>query len=206
MCESDEYECENEEGDLDVDVVDEDEYQEAEELLSSVIQDKLRDEVKVYSDLSDIYDKKSGKDIFGLSRGKYDSLSLTAMCLNDASLASKVQSRRSFKLFYSLEWSANRKQCENENQDCIYNLIWYEPFAAFICMQGRRPRVFISFSPLLDKDMKPTCLEYLYSMYTMCDSPKFCCYVRNIVNNKIEFWNTRGKNYLNEQNLFNCAI
>jgi hypothetical protein len=180
------------EGDLNDDVVDEDEYQEPEDTLSSPIQDKLRDEVRVYSDLSDLYSRTSGSDIYGLTRGKFDSLSLTPMCLNDAYLAARVQSKRNFKLFYALEWRANRKACEQENQDCIYNLIWYEPFAGFICKQGRRPRVFISYSPLLDLDMKPTGLEFLYATYTMCDAPKFSCYVRNVVNNKIEFWHTQG--------------
>ena len=179
--------------DFNDDVVEEGEYQQAEDTLSSPIQDKLRDEVRVYSDLANLYSKTSGSDIYGLTRGKFDSLSLTPMCLNDAYLASRVQSRRNFKLFYALEWRVSRKACEQENEDCIYNLIWYEPFAGFICKQGRRPRVFIAFSPLLDLDMKPTGLEFLYATYTMCDAPKFCCYVRNVVNNKIEFWHNKGK-------------
>jgi hypothetical protein len=193
LSESDDDENEGiEEGDLNDDVVEEGNFQPSEDSLSALIQDKLRDELKVYSDLSDLYNRTSSNDIYGLNRGKFDSLSLTPMCLNDAYLAARVQSRRDFKLLYALEWRANRKACEQENQDCIYNLIWYEPFAGFICKQGRRSRVFISFSPLLDLDMKPTALEFLYAMYTMCDSPKFCCFVRNVVNNKIEFWQTKG--------------
>ena len=179
--------------DFNDDIVDVDEIQPQEETLASIIQEKLRGELKLYSDLAVLYNRSSSKDIYGLKRGKFDSLSLTPMCLNNIDLASIIQSRKDFKIFYCLEWRTSRKECELANEDCIYNLIWYEPFAAFICMQGRRPRVFVSFSPLLDLDMQPTQFEFLYAMYTMCDKPKFSCYVRNIRNNKIEFWDTDGK-------------
>ena len=41
----------------------------------------------------------------------------------------------------------------------------------------------------MDVNMQPTQYEFLY---TMCTKPKFSCYVRNTVNNKIEFWNSKG--------------
>ena len=183
--------AESEVADFTDDISEVDEVQPQEDTLESLVQEKLRDELKLYSDLASLHSRSSNKDIYGLNRGKFDSLSLTPMCLNDVDLNSIIQSKY-FKLFYSLEWRASRTECEKNHEDCMFNLIWYEPFAAFICMQGRRPRVFVSFSPLLDLNMQPTQYEFIYAMYTMCTKPKFSCYVRNTVNNKIEFWNSKG--------------
>jgi len=148
--------------------------------------------MKMYYELSELYNPKSKKSVHYLKREANDSFTLTPMCLEDAYLSTRIQSKRTSKLFYSLEWRCSRRECEGEKESCIYNLIWYEPFVAFICMQGNRPRVFVCYSPLLDKDGRPTSLEFLYGAYTMCTSPKFVCFVRNIVNNKIELWSDDG--------------
>jgi hypothetical protein len=186
----DDSDAESEVADFTDDISEVEEVQSQEDTLDSLIQEKLRDELKFNSDLASLHSRSSNKDIYGLTRGQFDTLSLTPMRLNDVELNSILQTKY-FKLFYSLEWRASRTECEKNLEDCIYNLIWYEPFAAFICMQGRRPRVFVSFSPLLDLHMQPTQYEFLYAMYTMCSKPKFSCYVRNTVNNKIEFWNSK---------------
>ena len=163
------------------------------ELLTVHLQDILREEMRMYADLYHLYDPKTKVDMYHLKRSEFDSLSLTPMCLNDPYLHTKIQSGRQHKLFYSLEWRFIRGECRMTEQDCIYNLIWYEPFAAFICMQGTRPRVFVCFSPLLSKDGEPTHLEFLYGMYTMCTNPIFVCFIRNSITNTIELWTENGK-------------
>ena len=125
-------------------------YQALEEFLSPILRGILEFEAKMFEDLNQLYNVKGPKVFFYLDRGN-GTITLTPMCLNDANLAPRIQSKtRKSKNFYSLEWRTARSECESKQLDCIYNLIWYEPVAMFICMLGDRRRVFVCFSPLLD--------------------------------------------------------
>ena len=183
-----------EEGNLNTDIMILGSYQAPEDSLSPILRSILEYEAKMFEDLNQLYNVKGPKVFFYLDRGNGTSITLTPMCLNDANLAPRIQSKtRKSKFFYSLEWRTARSECELKQLDCIYNLIWYEPVAAFICMLGDRRRVFVCFSPLLDIKGRQTDLEFLYAMYTMCQSPNFVCFIRNKSTNKIELWSVEGR-------------
>lgn len=153
----------------------------------------LEKETTLYDQLNSLYNEKLKNDVHFIRRENH-SVTLTPMCLKQQHLHPKVQSKRNFKLFYCLEWSHARSSCEESGNDCVYNLIWYEPFASLICFHEGRKRVFVCFSPLLDRYGNETNLDLIFPMYTMCQNPKFTCIVRNRKTNLLELWNDKSGN------------